>query len=126
MSYDIRFGVKVAGAPDDCYAVIGEPEYESPTYNLRDIFVTSMGWDYKQGEWYKVSDILPKVQQGITELTLHPERYKALEPDNGWGDIAGAVSCLQSIVSYFQYGNLDGLYGTWNGDVPVDCIYMRW
>ena len=45
MSYDIRFGVKVAGAPDDCYAVIGEPERHSPTYNNREIFVKSMGCD---------------------------------------------------------------------------------
>ena len=49
MSYDIRFGVKVAGA-EDVYAVIGEPEYDSPTYNNRDIFVKCMDWDYHQGE----------------------------------------------------------------------------
>ena len=31
---------------DNCYAVIRQPEYDSPTYNLRDIFVRSMDWDY--------------------------------------------------------------------------------
>ena len=125
MSYDIRFGVKVAGAKEGCYAVIGCPEYDSPTYNLRDIFVKSMGWDYHQGEWYKVSDILPKVQNGITELTLHPEKYKPLEPSNGWGTISSAIECLKSIVDYFG-DNWDGLGGSWNADIPIDCIYMCW
>ena len=125
MSYDIRFGVKVSGTQEECYAVIGYPEYDSPTYNLRDIFVKSMGWNYHQGEWYKVSDILPKVQNGITELTLHPEKYKPLEPSNGWGTISSAIECLKSIVDYFG-DNWNGLGGSWNADIPIDCIYMCW
>ena len=124
MSYDIRFGVKVVGAQDDCYAVIGEPKYDSPTYNLRDIFVRSMDWDYKQGEWYKITDILPKIQRGITELTQHTQTYKKLEPENGWGTVGDANECLRSIVDYFS--GWDGLAGSWNADVPIDCIYMRW
>ena len=125
MSYDIRFGVKVAGAPDDCYAVIGCPEYDSPTYNLRDIFEQSMDWDYHQGEWYKITDVLPKIQHGITELTLNHKKYKKLEPSNGWGAIGSALECLRSIVDYFG-DNWGGLGGSWNADVPIDCIYMRW
>lgn len=124
MSYDIRFGVKVAGAPD-CFAVIGNTKYDSPTYNLRDIFVKCMKWDYHQGEWYKITDVLPKVKHGITELTFNPQKYKGLEPSNGWGTIGSALQCLQSIVHYFG-DNWDGLGGSWNADVPIDCIYMRW
>ena len=126
MSYDIRFGVKVVGAPDDCFAVFGEPEYSSPTYNLRDVFVASMDWDYHQSEWYKITDVLPKIQHGITELTLHPGKYRELEPDSGWGTIDSAINCLQSIVNYFKPGSCDGLAGSWNADVPIDCIYMCW
>lgn len=126
MSYDIRFGVKVAGAPDDCYAVIGCPEYDSPTYNLRDVFVKSMDWNYHQGEWYSITDVLPKIQKGIDELTQHPEKYKPLEPDNGWGTVGSAIKCLRSVVDYFSDDNWDGLGGSWNADVPIDCIYMRW
>lgn len=126
MSYDIRFAVKVAGAPEDCFAVIGEPEYPSPTYNLRDIFVKSMDWDYNQDEWYPITEVLPKVQRGITELTMHPDKYKPLEPKNGWGSIGGAIMGLQSIVDYFKPDGWNGLSGSWNADVPLDCIYMGW
>lgn len=127
MSYDIRFGVKVAGAPDDCYAVIGHPEHDSPTYNLRDMFVKAMDWEYEQGVWYPVTEVLPKVQRGITELEQHPGKYKAYEPENGWGTIGGAIECLQSIMKYFSPDCwCGGLKGSWNADVPIECIYMCW
>lgn len=126
MSYDIRFGVKVVGAPDDCYAVIGHPEYDSPTYNLREIFTKSMAWDYHQGEWYPITEVLPKVQHGITELTMRPGVYRLLEPDNGWGDIDGALKCLRSIMDYFSPSGWGGLRGGWNADVPLETIYMSW
>jgi len=126
MSYDIRFGVKVAGAPDDCYAVIGNPEYDSPTYNLREMFVKSMDWDYTQGEWYPITEVLPKVQNGILELTLHPRKYKKYEPENGWGTIGSAIECLQSIINYFNPDSWTGFGGSWNSDIPLNCIYMCW
>ena len=127
MSYDIRFGVKVAGAPDDCYAVIGNPEYDSPTYNLRDMFVKAMDWEYEQGVWYPVTEVLPKVRHGIEELTLHAKNYKRYEPRNGWGTIGSAILSLESIVKYFSPNCWDGgLMGSWNADVPIECIYMCW
>lgn len=126
MSYDIRFGVKVAGAPEDCYAVIDHPEYDNPTYNLRELFVKSMDWDYTQGEWYPITEVLERVQRGITELTLHPIEYKKYEPDNGWGTIESAIECLHGIVAYFKPGSWGGFYGSWNADIPLNCIYMSW
>ena len=126
MSYDIRFGVKVAGAPDDCFAVIGEPEYSSPTYNLRDMFVACMDWDYSQGEWYKMVDVMPKIERGIRELTCNEEAYKVYNPLNGWGSTNSARKALMSIADYFSDDSYYGIHGTWNADIPYDCIYMRW
>lgn len=122
MSYDIRFGVKVAGAPDDMYAVIGEPRLSSPTYNNRDIFVKSMDWDYHQGEWYRVTEIIPKVERGIHELTFNRMAYISLEPDSGWGGISSSLKALESIMEWLT----DELNRGWNGDIPLECIYMRW
>ena len=122
MSYDIRFGVKVAGVDEDLYAVIGELEFSSPTYNNRPIFEKCMDWDYEQGEWYKLSEVIPKVERGIKELTNSPEEYKELEPSNGWGGIKSSLEALKSIK---QWIDEEGQWG-WNGDIPKDCIYMRW
>ena len=65
MSYDIRICVKVDGI--DKYAEIARPEYDSPTYNLRDMFVACMGWDYEQGEYYRCNYVIGK-HNGLTAL----------------------------------------------------------
>ena len=122
MSYDIRFGVKVAGAADDVFAVIGEPELSSPTYNNRDIFVKSMGWDYHQGEWYKLTDIIPYIERGIHELQFNEIKYKPLEPDNGWGGTRSSLNALKSIMEWIT----EKMQCGWNSDIPIDCIYMCW
>lgn len=122
MSYDIRFGVKVVGAKEDVYAVIGEPERSSPTYNNAQIFRKSMDWDYTQGEWYKLTDVIPCIERGIHELQFNRNAYKPLEPDNGWGGIDSSLKALQSIMQWIT----EELPRSWNEDIPLDCIYMRW
>ena len=117
MSYDIRFGVKVAGAKDDVYAVIGHPEYDSPTYNNRDIFVRCLDWDYHQGDWYKLADVMPKIERGIRELKFNKDAYKELEPKNGWGTISSAVECLESMR--------DCIYRTAE-EIPIEHLWVRW
>lgn len=122
MSYDLRIGVKVAGA-DDCYAVIAEPEYSSPTYNLRDMFVACMDWDYEQGEWYRVSDVLPKIERGIHELSFNAKKYRKYNDPNGWGTVSSALDALKSLLECIKRES--GGDWSWNA-VPLDCLYMRW
>ena len=122
MSYDIRFSVKVEGAKD-VYAVIGRPEYDSPTYNNRDIFVHSMDWDYEQGKWYPMNEVLPKVQRGIHELTSNEKKYKKYDPDNGWGGTQSALECLKSIYEYFYPEH--AWNREWDEDIPLECMYMK-
>ena len=122
MSYDIRFSVKVEGAKD-VYAIIGRPEYDSQTYNNRDIFVHSMDWDYKQGQWYPMNEVMPRIERGIHELTYNEMQYKQYEPDNGWGGTQSALHCLKSIHKYF-YPEKEW-YREWDADIPLECIYMK-
>lgn len=128
MSYDIRFAVKVEGGPEDCFAVIGQPEYDSPTYNLGKMFRACTGWDFEQSKFYKVSEVLPMVRHGIEELRKYPEKYKKYEPDNGWGTIGSAIKALESIVDYFGDIKYMGrcLVASWNADLPLDCIWIAW
>jgi hypothetical protein len=122
MSYDIRFGVKVEGM-DGYIAVIDEPEYSSPTYNLRDMFVACMGWDYKQGEWYNCAEVFPKIRHGQEELTLHPQRYRKYNAKNGWGTVSSAKECLDSVVQ--KIGEIVGGDWSWN-EIPLEHLWMRW
>ncbi len=119
MSHDIRFAVKVADVAHDIYAVIGVPEHDSPTYNVRRIFVQAMDWDYRQGEWYRMDEILPKIERGVHELRFNASAYTHLEPENGWGSTSTALNTLQSILNWFQ----DDDQGR---SIPLKCIYMCW
>lgn len=123
MSYDIRLGVKVA---DDCnlFAVIAEPELSSPTYNLRNMFVACMDWDYAQSKWYNVADVLPKIRRGIAELQEHPDKYKRYNAPNGWGTVSSALDALKSLYQCILDNSAEASR-TWN-EIPFDMMYMRW
>jgi len=117
MSYDIMFGVKVAGT-EDVFAKIGEPEYSSPTYNVGIMFRKCMDWDFEQGEWYNMKEVLPKIEHGLHEIRFNSGIYIQYEPENGWGNTETVLHCLQSIIDWFHYD--------WDEDIPLECIYMRW
>lgn len=122
MSYDIRFGVKVEGM-DGYIATIDEPEYNSPTYNLRKMFVACMDWEYEQGEWYNCSEVLTKIERGIRELTCYPNKYRKYDSPNGWGTVRSAKECLESV--HKKIGEIVSGDWTWN-EVPISRLWMRW
>lgn len=123
MSYDLRIGVKVEGM-GGYIATIDEPDCSSPTYNLRNMFVACIGWDYEQGEWYKVTDVLPMIQHGIEELTKRPSKYKKYNAPNGWGTVESALNALKSLYECILDNSADASE-TWNA-IPLDMMYMRW
>ena len=131
MSYDIRLAVRVEGAPvnedgEPLYAVIDEPELASPTYNLGDMFRACTGWDYEQGKFYRVSEVLPLIEKGIHELRFNGRAYKKYEPDNGWGSIGGALEALESMLECIEKnGPGNGWNKGWN-EIPLDCLYIAW
>lgn len=113
MSYNLSIGVKVAGV-EDLIVEIGRPLYDSPTYNLGDMFRACMDWDYEQGVWYKVSDVLPKVERGVHELRFHGKKY---DKYNG----QDALIVLESLLECFaEYGP-----ESWKS-IPFEHLYMRW
>jgi len=125
MSYDLRIAVKVAGTDEDLYAVIAQPEYSSPTYNLRDMFVASMDWDYEQGVWYPVNDVYQKIVGGCIKLRYYPGQFKKYESPNGWGTTDSALRALESLKECIdEIENPDGWSG-WN-TIPKSLMYMSW
>ncbi len=127
MSYDIMFGVETvcANKDGDNHVIVACPEYDSPTYNLRDMFVACMGWDYEQGKWYPMTDVLPKIERGIRELTENREEYEKYNPPNGWGDLDGALECLKNwrdeLINY-RLSHFEPLTEIW----PLEALWFRW
>ena len=115
MSYDLRVLVKVEGCNQ--YAVVGCPEYDSPTYNLRDMFIACMDWDYDQCRTYAAQIALRYIDHGIKELKENPEKYRKYNPSNGWGTLEGALECLESArVCIHECAE----------EYPIECLYFKW
>lgn len=123
MSYDLRLAVKVEGG-NNLYAVIDEPELSSPTYNLGKMFRACMDWDFNQGEWYKVSEVIPKIERGIHELRFSPKKYEQYNAPNGWGTINTAIASLNSLLECIER-NVEGQDINWNS-IPLDLLYIAW
>lgn len=122
MSYNIGFYVKVEGC--DAYVFLGSPEYDTPTYNLRPIFEKAMNWDYEQGKYYPLNDVVEHVRHGIYELDTNKSVYKRLEPSNGWGSVEDALEVLTSILRWIYPEK--PWQRMFDEDIPINCIYMRW
>ena len=115
MSYDIEILVKIEGI--DEYATYGTPEYDSPTYNLRDMFVACMEWDYSQGEIYNCNDVIEHVERGIRNLRLNREKFERYNPPNGWGDLDCAIEALESLrTCIYECAE----------SIPIEHLWMRW
>lgn len=125
MSYDIRIAVKVAGADEDMYAVIAEPELHSPTYNLGEMFRACTGWDYEQSEFYNVEEVYPKIERGIYELTYNEKEYERYNPENGWGSISSALKALQSMKQCIDEIEAPDCWSGWN-TIPKQYLYIAW
>lgn len=114
MSYDIGIYLK---AEDGGFELIDEPELCSPTYNLRDMFVACMDWNYEQHTFYPAKLVLEKLTKGIEELSCHREKYEIYNPSNGWGSIDGALRALESsynsIIETAKRYSIDKLYYRW-------------
>lgn len=104
---------------DEKYVEIGIPEYDSPTYNLRDMFVACMNWDYDQGKYYRCSEVIKRVKHGISNLAYHREEFIQYNAPNGWGTIDDAFDCLSSLKTSIY--NVSEEY-----DLPLEHLYMRW
>lgn len=116
MSYDIRFAVK---AENGAFVVFHTPEYDTPTYNVGTIFRKAMDFDFKQGEFYRVSELIPHLIKGANEVLYHKDKYIQYEPDNGWGSVDTVRTALMSILDAIEY------IKEWHG-IPLEYFYMAW
>ena len=96
MSYDISFRVRVADT--DKYIDVGECQ-ANITWNVRKIIELSTGlpWLNEKNNGLCV-DVIPKIQQGLSELLKHPKNYKPYEAENGWGTVEGVIRFYRQIL----------------------------
>ena len=126
MSYDLRIAVKVEGAEKgNEYAVISEPEFAHPTYNIGEMLRKCTGWDFEQSEFYKVSEVYQNIVRGIINLREHEEEFEKYEPLNRYGTTQSALKALESLKQCIDdIENPNGWSG-WN-TFPKTLLYVAW
>jgi hypothetical protein len=55
-------------------------------------------WRPEENEIKCARDLIKPLSEGLRLLHSDPERFKKLNPDNGWGDYEGLVSFVQSYL----------------------------
>lgn len=95
MSYDFQLSI---GSGEDTMRV-GNFE-KNYTYNVSPMFYEALpGDDGMHGiNGLSVSDALPRLDAGIASMKADPEKYRAMNPENGWGDYEGALECLEQLA----------------------------
>lgn len=93
MSYDVSFKQKKGKS----YVTVGD--WLNYTSNTGEMIKEVVG--STPGEWDQMStkDLAPKISEGIFKLCAKPEKYKHLEPSNGWGSVEGTITFLQRIYN---------------------------
>lgn len=119
MSYDLRFAIKTKIAGVERYICVGSPELDTPTYNIGAILRQATGLDFKQSEYYKCSEIFENVVKGAAELELHGDKYRKLEPPNGWGTVENAINVLNGLKRDMKELSEER-------DIPLEELYIAW
>ena len=55
-------------------------------------------WDPSSIGITKAKDLIKPLKKGLARLLVNPERYKAFNPDNGWGSYDGLVIFVEKYL----------------------------
>jgi len=114
MSYDWEIDSERKPDCECCKRQRGQYSYDlgSPTYNLGPIFWKASDDVYKQGKKMPLPEASAMFTMMVNRLSAieyladdHPDRapWVALEPENGWGDLAGALRACRNALSAIRH-----------------------
>lgn len=93
MSWDVYAKIDTGGAEP---ATVGEAG--NYTYNVSQMYYDVLGGDGLRGLHEMVcAEALPLINEACAKMVADPEKYRAMNPPNGWGDYEGALRYLQGI-----------------------------
>jgi hypothetical protein len=70
----------------------------SPTYNLSPMW-HSAGVPFERGvEGKTAAEILPRLASSLAELQANPEKYRAMNPPNGWGTYEQLIDVVSGMI----------------------------
>lgn len=72
--------------------------FDGITYNLSPMFREATGHRFADLDGMTGAQAFTILRRGLVELVSSPDVYKALNPENGWGDYEGLVDVMAKAV----------------------------
>jgi hypothetical protein len=67
------------------------------TYNVSGMFDAAVGETPSEWDGRKAGDLVPVCSKILADFADRPEFYRAMNPENGWGDFEGARTFIRNI-----------------------------
>lgn len=81
------------------YADVTVAEIGNYTYNVSNMYREAMGITLSDLHGMSATEAIDILHKGVTNMNNDPEKYKAMNPPNGWGDYEGALQFLTKILN---------------------------
>ena len=98
MSYDVSFKVKVNSKRHNQWLYVGD-DWINHTSNTSDMIKEVCGSRPSEWNGRSCKEMYPILMQGISLLTIFPQKYRAFEPVNGWGTVETTTVFLEKIAA---------------------------
>lgn len=94
MSYDISLEINTG---KEMRKVVGVGNY---TYNCAGMFVeaSETGESLSELHGMKCTEAEPIIAKAVENMQKDPQKYKAMEPDNGWGSYNGFLEYVETLL----------------------------
>ena len=90
MSWDINLNART-----ECGQLV-HVDWKNYTSNVAQMYFDALGGDgIRQFAGMKAKDAIPILREGVRKMRENPEKYKDMNPSNGWGDYEGALELLE-------------------------------
>ena len=101
MSYDVYLGTPRCPT---CGSYSSEVEIGNYTSNVSGMWTDALGRHLKDLEAMEPAEAIALLDAAVEKLNdpANYDKYKAMEPPNGWGDYQGAVEYLTRILTQWR------------------------
>lgn len=93
MSYDISMEIDTGGSEPAEVCDVG-----NYTYNCGPMFFEALGVSLSSMDGRIAGEVADQLSLGVKNMIDDPAKYRAMNPENGWGDYEGALEYLLGIA----------------------------
>ena len=68
------------------------------TWNVSPMYKEALGYTLSELDNKKANEVIDELAEGHKKMIKKPQKYKKMNPDNGWGDYEGAKEYLHDII----------------------------